>query len=136
MDAGCSRQSDYSAVELSGAHLYAVVMVRILLMFALVVTVSLKHFERAPAYTTATTDSFSELLLPAGISVSVVEAPDCADNHDVAGNLRQSHKSDCKAVIGKAAVGSIAALDDPLLPVHDTSTVSTMRPVDLPPPRA
>jgi hypothetical protein len=136
MDAGCSRQSDYSAVELSGAHLYAEVLVRILLMFALVVTVSLKHFERAPAYTTATTDSFSELLLPAGISVSVVEAPDCADNHDVAGNLRQSHKSDCKAVIGKAAVGSIAALDDPLLPVHDTSTVSTMRPVDLPPPRA
>ena len=48
MDAGGSRQSDYSAVELSGAHLYAVVMVRILLMFALVAAVSLKHFERAP----------------------------------------------------------------------------------------
>ena len=135
MDTGCSRQSDYRAMELLSAHLYVVGMVRILLIFALVVTVSLKHFERAPAYITATTDIFSELTLAAGVSAVIVKAPDCDGKHDAAGNLLQSQKSDCKAVIGTAGDNSFAAADDHL-PIGDTSTVATIRPVDLPPPRA
>jgi hypothetical protein len=135
MHAGCSRQSDYRAMVLLSAHLYVVGMVRILLIFALVMTISLKHFERAPAYVSATTDSFSELTLAAEVSAVIVKAPDCDDKHGVAGNPLQSHKSECKAVIGNAVGSSSAAVDDHLI-VQDTSTVSTVRPVDLPPPIA
>ena len=122
-------------MELLSAHLYVVGMVRILLVFALVMTISLKHFERAPAYASATTDSLSELTLAAGVSAVVVKAPDCDDKYHVAGHPLQSHKSDCKAVIGTAGDTSIASADDRLL-LRDTSTVSTIPPVDLPPPRA
>ena len=135
MKADCSRQSDYCAIELLSAPLYVVGMVRILLMFALVMSLSLKHFERAPAYASATTDIFAELTLAAGVSAVVVKAPDCNDKYNIAGNLLQSHKSDCKAVIGKVAGSSSAAVDDHLLG-YNTSTVAAIRPVDLPPPRA
>lgn len=105
------------------------------MIFALVMTISLKHFERAPAYVSAPTDIFAELTLAAGVSAVIVKAPDCNDKHGVAGNPVQSHKSECKAVIGKAAGSSSAAVDDHLM-VRETSTVATIRPVDLPPPRA
>lgn len=122
-------------MELLSGHLYVVGMVRILLIFALVMTMSLKHFERAPDYVTVTSASFSELTLATGLSATVVKATDCNDKHDIAGNLAQSHKSDCKAVIGKIADSAPAAIGDHLL-ARDTSTIATVRPVDLPPPRA
>jgi hypothetical protein len=120
---------------LSGAHLYVKDMVRILLIFALVLTISLKHFERAPAYITVSADSFSELALATGLSVTIVKASHCDDKNDIANNLLQSHKSDCKAVIGKVADSSFAAVDDHHL-VRGASTVSAIRSVDPPPPRA
>lgn len=135
MEASGSRQSDYRAMVLLSARLYVVGMVRILLIFALVVTVSLKHFERAPAYITVSADSFSELTLATGLSVTIVKASGCDDKHDIANNLLQSHKSDCKAVIGKVADSSSAAVDDHLL-VRGTSIVSSIGSVDPPPPRA
>ncbi|MEP4264492.1 MAG: hypothetical protein ABJ357_11155 [Parasphingorhabdus sp.] len=110
-------------------------MVRILLIFALVLTISLKHFERAPAYITATAGSFSELALATGLSVTIVKASDCDDKHEIANNLLQTHKSDCKAVISKVAASSSAGVDDHLL-VRDTSIVSSIGSVDPPPPRA
>ena len=120
---------------LSGAHLYVVDMVRILLIFALVLTISLKHFERVPAYITVSADSFSELALATGLSVTIVKASGCDDKHDIANNLLQSHKSDCKAVIGTVAHSSSAGVDDHLL-VRGTSIVSSIGSVDPPPPRA
>ena len=135
MEANGSRQSDCHAMVLSGAHLYVVDMVRILLIFALVLTISLKHFERAPAYITVSTDSFSELTLATGLSVTIVKASACDDKHDIANNLLQSHKSDCKAVIGKMADSLSAGVDDHLL-VRGTSIVSSSGSVDPPPPRA
>ncbi len=122
-------------MELLSAHRYVVHMVRVMLIFALVLTMSLKHFERAPAYAMPTTDSFSELTLVSGLSATIVKATDCDDKHDIATHQRQSHKSDCKAVMGKVADTSCAAFVDHL-PMNDTSTVSTIRPVDPPPPRA
>ena len=130
-----SQQSDYSAMELLSAHRYVVGMVRILLIFALVMSLSLKHFERAPAYITATADSFSELTLATGLSITIVKASGCDDRHELADNLLQSHKSDCKAVIGKVADSSSAGAGDHQL-VHSTSIVSSIRSVDPPPPRA
>ena len=110
-------------------------MVRILLIFALVLTISLKHFERVPAYITVSADSFSELALATGLSVTIVKASGCDDKHDIANNLLQSHKSDCKAVIGTVAHSSSAGVDDHLL-VRGTSIVSSIGSVDPPPPRA
>lgn len=133
--ANCSRQSDYRPMELLSARRYVEGMVRIFLIFALVLTMSLKHFERNPAYVTIPASSFSELTLATGLSATVVKATGCDDKHDIAGNLLQSHKSDCKAVIGKAADSSSASVDGHLL-VRNTSVVSSVRSVDPPPPRA
>ncbi len=135
IEANRSQQSDYRAMELLGAHRYVVGMVRILLIFALVMTVSLKHFEHAPAYITVTADSFSELALETGLSVTIVKAADCDDKHEIANNLLQSHKSDCKAVIGQVAESTSAGSNDHHL-VRTTSTISSIRSVDPPPPRA
>lgn len=110
-------------------------MVRILLIFALVLTVSLKHFEHAPAHVIVPADSFSDLELATGLSATIVKASDCDDKHELANNLLQSQKSDCKAVIGKVADNSSAGVDDHLL-VRDTSIVSSIGSVDPPPPRA
>ena len=135
MGAWCSRQSDYGAMELLSAHRYVVGMVRIIMIFALILTMSLKHFEREPAYVMPSPDSVSELTLASGLSATIVKAKDCDDKHDMAAHSMQSQKSDCKAVMGKVADTSPAAFND-YLTMSGTSIVSTIRPVDLPPPRA
>ena len=122
-------------MELLSAHRYVVHMVRIILVVALVLTMSLKHFEREPSYIIATPDSVAELTLASGLSDTVVKSTDCDDKHDVAAHPLQSHKSDCKAVIGNVADGLSVAFDE-YLPVGHASSVSSIRPVDPPPPRA
>ncbi len=122
-------------MELLSAHGYLEGMVRIVMILALVLTMSLKHFERAPGYVMATPASVSELALASGLSATVVKAADCDDKYDIAGHPLQSHKSDCKAVIGKVADTPSAAFEDHIA-MHGTSVASTIRPVDLPPPRA
>ena len=130
-----SRQSDYIAMELLNTRGYVVRMVRIILIVALVLTMSLKHFEREPAYVIATPDSVSELTLASGLSATIVKATECDDKHQFAAHPMQSQKSDCKAVIGTVA-SRLPVAFDALLPTLGTSTVSAIRPVDLPPPRA
>ncbi len=122
-------------MELLSAHGYLEGMARIIMILALVLTMSLKHFERTPGYVMATPASVSELTLASGLSATVVKATDCDDKYEIAGHPLQSHKSDCKAVIGKVAESPSAAFED-YIAMHDTSVVSTIRPVDLPPPRA
>lgn len=122
-------------MELLSAHRYLVRMVRIILIFALVLTMSLKHFEREPSFVMATPDSISELTLASGLSVTIVKSADCDDKHDIAAHTLQSQKSDCKAVMGKVADGLSEAFED-YLAMLDASTVSAIRPVDPPPPRA
>jgi len=110
-------------------------MVRILLIFALLVTVSLKHFERAPVYAPATAPAISELATAAGISTTIVTASDCHDNDAGSFSQQRSSKSDCKAVIAIVAVNSISVPDDHVAAQQPTS-ISTARLVDLPPPIA
>ena len=120
-------------MELLSFDVYVVIMVRIVLILTLLVTVSLKHFERAPVYAPATAPAISELALAAGVSATIVRASQCDDNDAGSISQQRSHKSDCKAVIAIAAVNSIMAPDAPIV-VQEPPGASPARLVDLPPP--
>lgn len=122
-------------MEFLSSRLYVVPMVRILLIFALLVTVSLKHFERAPVHAPATAPAISELATAAGISTTIVRASECDDNDAGSFSQQRSHKSDCKAVIAMAAINSILAPDDHVV-IQEPASISPARLVDLPPPIA
>ena len=108
-------------------------MVRIVLIFALLVTVSLKHFERAPVYAPATAPAVSELAIAAGVSTTFVRATKCDDNDAGSFSQQRSHKSDCKAVIAITAINTVPAPDAPIV-VQEPPGTSPPRLVDLPPP--
>ncbi len=122
-------------MEFLDLHRYVMGMVRILLIFALVVTGSLKHFERAPVFASATADTVFEFTIADGLSTAIVKVPGCNNNHYTANSTSRSHKSDCKAVLRVTAYNSVTALDDHF-PVRGWSATSNIRPVDLRPPIA
>jgi len=120
-------------MEFLSFGLYLSGMVRIVLILALLVTVSLKHFERTPVFAPATAPAISELALAAGVSTTIVRASQCDDKDAGAFNQQRSHKSDCKAVIAMAAINSILAPDAPIV-IQEPPGNSPARLVDLPPP--
>lgn len=120
-------------MELLSFGLYVVAMVRVFLILALLVTVSQKHFERAPVYAPATAPVVSELAIAAGVSTTIVRATACDDNDAGSFSQQRSHKSDCKAVIAITALNTIPAPDAPVV-VHEPPGASPARLVDLPPP--